>query len=173
MIRKSIYALVAALLVIGSCKPTDRQTDCTFPEAPDMRQVNISVIDYTNYKDLLVGGKFNPDSIVVIQPCSPATLIKVKVGSAMRTDSNITVRAISFDGLSSFADWSDCQKFAIWWRNNDVDTVRFVLEKQRCPGNCCMTYYPRILVDGQVFEPGAGISGENGMHFLIMKSGPQ
>jgi hypothetical protein len=170
--RNYIYTLVAATLLIGSCK-SDHSGTCTFPVEPDMRQIHLSVIDYTNYKDLLVDGKFEPDSIVVIQPCSPSTPVRINVGSATRTDSDIVVRSISFDGLSSFSDWKDCQKFAIWWRNNDVDTVQFVLEKQRCPGNCCMTYYPRVLIEGQIFEPGSGIKGDDGLYFLVMKSGPQ
>lgn len=171
MIRK-IHTLIAAALLLASCK-NNRATDCTFPQAPDMREIHLSVIDYASYKDLLVAGKFNPDSIVVIQPCSPSTPIKVNVGTATRTDSNIVVKSIGFSGLSSFATWKDCAKIAIWWNKNDVDTVQFTLEEQRCPGNCCMNYYPRIIADGTVLEPGNGISGENGMYFLLMKSVPQ
>lgn len=168
-----IYTLIAAALLFSSCK-TNRQTECTFPEEPNMKQISLSVIDYSNYKDLLVDGKYEPDSIVVIQPCSPSTPITVNVGSATRTDSDIVVRAVNFDGISDFSNWKDCQKIAIWWGRNDLDTVQFVMEKQRCAGTCCMNYFPRIIIDGQVFSPDNGIKGDDGrLHFLIMKSIPE
>jgi hypothetical protein len=171
MMRK-IYTLLAAITLLASCKD-DRPTDCTFPDAPKMDEIHLSVIDFNNDKDLLVPGKFNPDSIVVVQACSPGTPIEVVQGNATRPESGATVRSIRFENLSSFGDWRDCQKLAIWWNKNDMDTIQFVVEEQRCAGNCCMTYYPRIFVDGQMLEPGNGIEGEGGMHFLLMKTIPE
>jgi hypothetical protein len=167
--RNKIYTLIAAVAFFAGCK-NDRPTDCTFPNAPKMDEVHLSVINYTDYKDLLVSGKFEPDSIRVIQPCSPSTPITITTGSATRTDSDIVVRSIGFKGLTSFADLKDCQKIAIWWSNNDLDTMQFVMEQQRCAGNCCMSYYPRIIIDGQVISPSNGIEGEEVMHFLLLKT---
>lgn len=170
-----IYTLVAvAMLLIASCKNRTVTEHCTFPEEPTMKEISLSVINYADYKDLLVNGKYEIDSIRVIQPCSPTTPITIRTGSATRTDSNITVNAISFDGLSSFSDWKDCNKLAVWWSNSDLDTVQFVMEKLRCPGKCCITYYPRIIVDGQVLNPDDAVTGSDGnLHFLLVKAVPQ
>jgi hypothetical protein len=167
MIRK-IYALLALTLVMGSCKNNSETSTCTFPEAPIMDDISISVINTFNYKDYLLPGFYDPANIKVMQHCSPSTPIKVNVGSATRTDSNITVKAISFDNFTGFATWDDCQKFEVTWRGNEKTNFQFYVDKERCGNNCCMDYYPHVVVDGQTLNPGGAVTGDDGrMHILL------
>lgn len=169
MIRK-IYALLILTLALGSCTDNNDNEDptCTFPEAPKMDQISISVINTFNYKDYLVPGFYDPANIKVVQQCSPTTPIKVNVGTATRTDSNITVKAISFDNFSDFATWDDCQKFKVNWRLSDSTDFQFYVDKQRCGNNCCINYFPHVVIQGQTVSPGAGITGDDGrLHILL------
>lgn len=171
---RTIYTLLAAIAIaVTGCTNRQVTEHCTFPEEPTIRDISISLINYADYKDLLVNGKYEIDSIRVIQPCSPGTPITVRSGSATRTDSNIVVNAVSFDGISTFSNWRDCNKLAVWWSNNDLDTVQFVMEKVRCAGKCCISYYPRIIVDGVTFNPDNAVTGDDGkLHFLLVKAIP-
>lgn len=173
MIRK-IYTLLALAIIVAGCKNDVDSPTCTYPPEPEFTQVSISMINTFNYKDYLVPGFYDPAGIRVIQTCSPSTPIEVIKGTATVTDSNITVTSLSFDSLTSFATWQDCQKLEIHWKNNQpVTTIQFYVDKEKCGNNCCINYYPRIIVDGQTLNPGTGITGgDNRLNILLTTFDP-
>ena len=173
MIRR-IYTLLTLATVIAGCKNDSETPTCTFPAEPKMEQISISMINTFNYKDYLVAGFYDPKNIKVVQTCAPTLDIDVLTGNATRTDSEIVVTAISFDSLTSFSTWQDCQKLEIRWKNNaPITTIQYYVEKERCGNNCCMNYYPHVIIDGQTLSPGGGIKGEDGkMHILLTTFDP-
>ena len=173
MIRK-IYTLLALVIVIAGCKNDADSPTCTFPPEPEFKQVSISMINTFNYKDYLVPGFYDPANIKVIQTCSPSTAIEIIKGTATVTDSNITVTSLSFDSLTSFSNWEDCKILEIDWKNNKPKTtIQFYVDKERCGNNCCMNYYPRVYVDGQLLNTNSGITGEEAkLHILLTTFDP-
>jgi hypothetical protein len=169
MIRK-IYTLLVLTLILGSCKNNNSDSPtCTFPEAPKMEKISISVINSFNNKDYLVPQFYDPADITVVQYCSPSTAIKVNIGSATVKDTiDIPVKAISFDNFTSFSSWDDCQRFEVRFTNKVAVRFDYYVDKERCGNNCCMTYYPHVIVDGATTSPATNItSDDDRLHFLM------
>jgi hypothetical protein len=171
MIRRISTLIFAAAALFSSCKKDKTENTCTFPADPTLEDVRISVLEDSTGKDVLVPNRIDPNNIKVIQTCAPHNTIDLAWGSATTTDSSQkTLKSFSFKNLTEFYNGEDCKKLTIAWTNTDVDVLEFVMTKQRCAGNCCINFYPRIILNGVEMSPG-GVEGKDssGVYFLLRK----
>ena len=171
MIRKIYTLIFAAAALFSSCKKEKTENTCTFPNDPILEDVRISVLEDSTGKDILVPNRLDPNNIKVIQTCAPHNAIDLKWSSATTTDSSQKVlKSFSFRNLTQFYNGQDCNKLTIQWSATDIDVLEFVMTKQRCAGNCCITFYPRIVINGVEMSPG-GVEGSDstGVYFLLRK----
>lgn len=171
MIRKIYTLLFAAAALFSSCKKEKTENTCTFPNDPTLENVQISVLEDSTGKDILVPNRLDPNDIKVVQTCAPHNVIDLRWTTATTTDSSQKVlKSFSFRNLTQFYNGQNCNKLTIQWSATNTDVLEFVMTKQRCAGNCCITFYPRIVINGVEMSPG-GVEGSDstGVYFLLRK----